>query len=1100
MPAIHKSNKNRQGIFISYARSDGKNFADDLRHRLIDEYHFQVWQDIVELEGGKDWWLQIEAAIKSVEFLVMVMTPGALASQTTRKEWRLARQEGVCVLPVMAEAIDFSSLPRWMRDTHFFDFKFPEQWDRFIRTLQSPCATPRVPFMVEDKPDDFVERPEEFNQLLALLLDPKREEPIAITAALRGAGGYGKTTLAKALCHDEAIQNAFDDGILWVTLGENPGDLTGRVEDLIYTLSGERPGFSSVQAAAARLAELLADRDILLVIDDVWNSAHLTPFLQGGLRCSRLITTRNSDTLPAKAKGIDLDAMRTDEATSLLGFNLPEGENSRLQPLAQRLGEWPLLLKLVNATLRYHVHDLQQAFAEAIAYVNAALDECGLIAFDHDNATERHQAVAKTLEVSLQMLDEGSRQRYFELAIFPEDVNIPLITLEKLWSAAGYKPIHTEKLCEKLHKLSLLLHFDLNDRTIRLHDVMRQYLMQKIGADLPKLHARFLDTYRSFTPIQNWANLPADEPYLWRHLAYHLHRSGQAETLRSLLLNYDWLYNKLAVCEVNALLADYDLFSDDQDLKLIQSALRLSANQLTKDYEQLTSHLLGRLTSHDSLVTQNLLDQSVKNMRGSWLRPVTTSLIQPGGPMLKSLEGHRFPIEAVAISSDNRLAISASQDKTLKVWDIQTGEFVQILEGHSHWVTVVEICADNKRVASGSVDGTLKIWDLPSGKTIFTLEGHSNWITAIAITPDSKFIVSGSRDNTIRIWNLETGKLLLTFGEHDEDITALQISSDGSLLVSASRDGIIKLWDMNTNRCRISFGHRLNEIKDVAIMPDNIRILTASVHGNILVWDLVSGQIIHMLHGNGIFNATQFHSQNEDALRKISYTQNPLLFHGNYGSISALSISSDGKLAVSSHQDGNIRVWDINSGTVMQTLVGHSGAVTDVVMTSDGNIAVSSSKDYTLKVWALKHQKKAHEPSTHNSKITALSFSPNGDFLISASRDKIVVWNPASGTVLRVIESFLLREVVAITPDCKSVISNFLCRLTVRDLVSGAVSHELEGNALPESALPFPNLAITPDSRLVVYSTDDDKIRVYDLVKGKAFNDVAGHDHLVTGV
>ncbi|MGH7454227.1 MAG: hypothetical protein ACRENG_22930 [bacterium] len=65
-------------------------------------------------------WLQIETAIKSVEFLVMVMTPGALASQTTRKEWRLAWQEGVCMLPVMAEEIDFTTLPRWMRDTHFF--------------------------------------------------------------------------------------------------------------------------------------------------------------------------------------------------------------------------------------------------------------------------------------------------------------------------------------------------------------------------------------------------------------------------------------------------------------------------------------------------------------------------------------------------------------------------------------------------------------------------------------------------------------------------------------------------------------------------------------------------------------------------------------------------------------------------------------------------------------------------------------------------------------------------------------------------------------------------------------------------------------------
>ncbi|MGH7454226.1 MAG: TIR domain-containing protein [bacterium] len=55
MSEIHKPTKHRQGIFISYARSDGKTVADDLRHRLIDEYHFQVWQDIVELEGGKDW-------------------------------------------------------------------------------------------------------------------------------------------------------------------------------------------------------------------------------------------------------------------------------------------------------------------------------------------------------------------------------------------------------------------------------------------------------------------------------------------------------------------------------------------------------------------------------------------------------------------------------------------------------------------------------------------------------------------------------------------------------------------------------------------------------------------------------------------------------------------------------------------------------------------------------------------------------------------------------------------------------------------------------------------------------------------------------------
>ena len=152
--------------------------------------------------------------------------------------------------------------------------------------------------MVEDLPADFVPRSQEFDELIDKLLDEQREEPIAITAALRGAGGYGKTTMAKALCHDERIQQAFDDGILWVTLGEHPGNLVGKVEDLIYTLSRERPGFTGIDAATAHLAELLAERDMLLVIDDVWNAAHLKPFLQGGKRCARLITTRNEEVLP----------------------------------------------------------------------------------------------------------------------------------------------------------------------------------------------------------------------------------------------------------------------------------------------------------------------------------------------------------------------------------------------------------------------------------------------------------------------------------------------------------------------------------------------------------------------------------------------------------------------------------------------------------------------------------------------------------------------------------------------------------------------------------------------------------------------------------
>lgn len=216
-----KQGRARSGVFISYARSDGKGFAAGLRARLEDK-GFSLWQDVIAMEGGRDWWLQITDALDHVDFMALVITPNALKSEYVRKEWRYAREQGVCVYPIKGSPnLDFESMPRWMSERHFYDLDEPLQLEKFLNDLNTRCDEPRVPFMSEPLPPDFVPRPGEFNQLLALLLDRESGDPVAITAALRGAGGYGKTTLAKALCHDEEVQNAFDGGILWVTLGES---------------------------------------------------------------------------------------------------------------------------------------------------------------------------------------------------------------------------------------------------------------------------------------------------------------------------------------------------------------------------------------------------------------------------------------------------------------------------------------------------------------------------------------------------------------------------------------------------------------------------------------------------------------------------------------------------------------------------------------------------------------------------------------------------------------------------------------------------------------------------------------------------------------
>jgi cellulose biosynthesis protein BcsQ len=488
--------RSRPRVFISYAPSDGKDFATNLRMRLAAE-GIPLWLDRAEMDVDEDWWHQAVEALHQVESLVLIMTPRALESVTHRKLWLYARQQGVSIYPVKSHAnFERSKLPRWLRNTHWYNLD--EEWAEFLNDLNTHRIQPRIPFMVDDLPPNFVARPREFEALLQLLLDEERQSPVTITAALRGAGGYGKTALARAICHDERIQDAFCDGILWVTLGENPENLTGIIEDLIYILEGERVDFTSLEAASARFVEILAGRNVLLVIDDVWNMTHLKPFLRGGNRCARLITTRVDLVLPEAAQRITLDAMSQEEAAYLLiadlNTSITDDDRQALANLAVRLGEWPLLLRLTNGVLRERI-DRGQSLSDALAFVNKALDKRGVVAFDASNALERSEAVSRTLDVSFSMLKPDEYDRYRELAVFPENQAIPIATVQKLWAITGFlDEFDTEELCRKFRSASLLSRFDLSAYTIGLHDVVRAYLRQIIGTEqLEKLHDHLLE-------------------------------------------------------------------------------------------------------------------------------------------------------------------------------------------------------------------------------------------------------------------------------------------------------------------------------------------------------------------------------------------------------------------------------------------------------------------------------------------------------------------------------------------------------------------------------------------------------------------------------
>ena len=124
----------------------------------------------------------------------------------------------------------------------------------------------------------------------------------------------------------------------------------------------------------------------------------------------------------------------------------------------------------------------------------------------------------------------------------------------------------------------------------------------------------------------------------------------------------------------------------------------------------------------------------------------------------------------MAVTPDGRRAVSASEDRTLRLWDLESGQTIRTLEGHTGSVRAVAVTPDGRRAVSASEDRTLRLWDLESGQTIRTLEGHTDSVRAVAVTPDGRRAVSASEDRTLRLWDLESGKEIATFtGESDMD-------------------------------------------------------------------------------------------------------------------------------------------------------------------------------------------------------------------------------------------------------------------------------------------------------------------------------------------
>jgi WD40 repeat protein len=472
------------------------------------------------------------------------------------------------------------------------------------------------------------------------------------------------------------------------------------------------------------------------------------------------------------------------------------------------------------------------------------------------------------------------------------------------------------------------------------------------------------------------------------------------------------------------------------------------------------------------------------------------------GAELLQIKGHTGAVFAMAVTPDGARIVTGSPDGTARIWDARTGAEELQLKGHTDAVFAVAVTPDGARIVTGSADRTARIWDARSGAELLQLKGHTGAVFGVAVTPDGGRIVTGSRDATARVWDAQTGAELLQIKATDA-IWRVAVTPDGARIVTGSPDGTARIWDARTATELLELKGHSDSVNSVAVMPDGDRVVTASADRTARIWDARTGAELLQLKGHS-------------------------------AAVFAMAVTPDGARIVTGSEDNTARVWDARTGAELLQLKGHSGAVLAVAVTPDGAHIVTGSPDRTARIWDARTGAELLQLKGHTDSVSAVAVTPDGGRIVTGSNDGTArVWDATTGVELLQLKGHadeacskliaFLFPTGGLNKEREARLAELLKSLDPTDalppldiarlaqyadkrkrLLDAAIRTNLIAATGPEPqanrtsvethcAYHVNAVAVTPDGARIVTGSDDSIARVWDATTGLELLQLKGH-------